>query len=564
MSLQITAGGQSLKTDIVLKRTPVLIKRKFMEYFVPTVLTAMANSIAMLVDSTIVNITLGINAFSAVNLMSPIVQLYVALSILLGMSCATVIAKFKGEEGGAAEKSSAVFSMSVFALLGVSLLLIVLQLLFNESIVSLLTKDAALQKLLKAYYLPFILGTPITLLTTGCVYIIRTEGRPKFASAIIFVSNAVNLVFDLLLIALFKTGIAGAAAATVIGNFVGLLMILSHFRRRNSGLKLSFRSVLSEGGFAGNLKLLLEYGISGALGAALITIRVFFLNSLVQRWGGSQALAAMSIISLCQILDSAFVAGACQTMVTLSGMLFGERDIEGLRFSFLQAMKILLISTLSITLVMELAAGAIASAYGMTGGAALSMGSEAIRICALMFPTDALTFLGIYHCISIGQNKISTLASVMNGVGFILPLGLILPRLWGLKGVWLSLPLSQLLTLLLVCLEFLKLKGRGSAFNEALDDALFSFSLNSESWTAEKEKALNARLPGREEAINALSGCLRSLDEAPSEKNRPSKNTDVRICPEITVIKNSGALLQEKDFAAADFSKVLGFNRIVL
>ena len=93
-----------------MKRTNTLIRKKFIEFFIPTVLTTMAGSIAMLVDSTIVNLTLGASAFAAVNLMTPILQVYVAISILFGLSSATIIAKIKGENKSGSEKSNLVFT----------------------------------------------------------------------------------------------------------------------------------------------------------------------------------------------------------------------------------------------------------------------------------------------------------------------------------------------------------------------------------------------------------------------------------------------------------------------
>ena len=593
----------------MLQRTRTLINKKYLEFFVPTVLTAMANSVAMLLDATIVNLALGSKAFASVNLVSPIIQLYVAISILFGLSSATIIAKIKGQDGTDARSTSASFTTAMYALLVVSALLMVVQFAFVDSIVALLTPDPTLQILLKPYYLPFITGTPITLVMTSGVYIIRTEGRPKFASSIIIVSNLVNLVFDLFLILVFHLGMTGAAVATVIGNTVGLVMFLSHFRRPDNTLGFSHRYLRGSNVLASNLKSLLAYGTSGALGAALITVRLFFLNSLVQFYGGAQALVAFSVVSLCQILDSAFVAGACQTMVPISSMLYGERDREGIRSAFSQALKILLISSVTIMLLMEIFANSIVYAYGMTDAVSMVVGAQAVRICALMFPADALTFLGLYHFISLGRNGVATSISVMSGVAFVIPLGLVLPLFMGLPGVWAALSLAQYLALayVLVVAAVLRRKQRNGLVSSATEpesetqepgvpgpeasgpvvsgpearewraQQLCSFSLNGAPWTNELEAELKAKVEagfgvrpeadtgaGFDAALCKLSACLRVLDAAPLEKHVRSKNTDVRICTDQIVIKNNGACVRAEDFPDASFSKVLGFNQIII
>ena len=69
-------------SETALKRNSVTINRKYSEYFLPTVLTAMATNIAMIVDSIIAGNILGKNAFAAINLLSPVAQLYFSLTIL--------------------------------------------------------------------------------------------------------------------------------------------------------------------------------------------------------------------------------------------------------------------------------------------------------------------------------------------------------------------------------------------------------------------------------------------------------------------------------------------------
>ena len=564
----------------MLKRTGILIKRKYMEFFVPTVLTAMANSIAMLVDSTIVNLTLGTDAFAAVNLMSPIIQLYVAISILFGMSAATLIAKFKGEDGTDINKSGAAFTTSVIMLLLTSILIMVLQFAFIDNISGLLTKDKNILSLLKLYYIPMIAGTPITLMMTSGVYIIRTEGRPRFASFIIIVSNAVNLVLDLVLILVFKLGVIGASIATVAGNSIGLLMFLSHFKRIDNTLHFSFRMISDGKAFFNNVKELLAYGVSGCTGALLITIKMFFLNSIVQKYGGAKALVAFSVVSLCQIFDSAFVAGACQTMVPISSMLFGEKDYYGIKTVFMQAFKILMISTLTIMILMEIFASSIALAYNMTDYESLKIGTEAIRICALMFPADAIVFLWLYYYISLGKNKISTSISFLNGVGFIIPLGIILPKIMGLSGVWTALALSQYFALLYVIITAIiinKKENRKTTdfFGCSESREIFAFSLNNEDWSDKMfdELKITVACKNGAESPNSsfddaymmeLSKCLYTINSASLEKRRRSKNTDVRICKDMIIIKNSGADVKEDDFGNAIFSKTLGFNHVVI
>ena len=552
-----------------MNRTKTLVRRKFIEFFIPTVLTTMANSIAMLVDATIVNITLGNDAFASVNLMSPIVQIYVAISILFGLSSATIIAKIKGENKSDTQKSNGIFTQAFMMLAVISAVLMVVQLALADRIVALLTPDPTLQQLTKSYYTPMILGTPITLLMISGVYLIRTEGRPQFASAIILVSNLVNLIFDFVLISGFRLEITGASIATVLGNLVGLVMFLSHFRRKDCTIHFSLKSMGSFRHFFTGLKELLSYGISGTLGAVLIMVKMLFLNGLVQQFGGSTALVAFSVVSLCQIFDSAFVAGACQTMVALSSMLYGEGDSDGIKFSFNQALRLLLISTISIMLILLAFAQPIVTAYGMKEAEAMSIGMNALRICVLSLPGDALTFIMLYHYISVGRNRWSTVISVLNGA-LVIPAGIVLSKAFNLTGVWMAIPAAQYLTLCCVFVKLLLDKSKRPLFGEkAGSHEICSFSLNGTAPEQEKSHLnhLTEEISGHftalpEEMLMNMLDYLRILCDAPLEKGRKTQDTDVRICEDAVIIKNMGANVCENDFKNAAYSKALGINVI--
>ena len=83
-------------SSTVLGRNAVTVNKKYTEYFLPTVLTAMATNIAMIVDSIIAGNLLGQNSLAAINLMSPISQFYFSITILFGLGASSIISFAKG------------------------------------------------------------------------------------------------------------------------------------------------------------------------------------------------------------------------------------------------------------------------------------------------------------------------------------------------------------------------------------------------------------------------------------------------------------------------------------
>ena len=225
-------------SETALKRNSVTINRKYSEYFLPTVLTAMATNIAMIVDSIIAGNILGKNALAAINLLSPVAQLYFSLTILFGLGASSVIAVAKGKNDRTLVNR--IFTTTFIAVVLLCVVLMAIQLPLAGGICSLLTKDKVLNPLLYQYYIPYILGTPLNLILLCSTYFIRTDNRPRFASNIIIVANVINLIMDYVYMGVLGMGIAGSSIATVTGYAVGFIMMITHFVSKKSTLHFDF------------------------------------------------------------------------------------------------------------------------------------------------------------------------------------------------------------------------------------------------------------------------------------------------------------------------------------
>ena len=131
-------------SSTVLGRNAVTVNKKYTEYFLPTVLTAMATNIAMIVDSIIAGNLLGQNSLAAINLMSPISQLYFSITILFGLGASSIISFAKGRRDE--KQANRVFTSTFIVLIALSVIFIAIQLPLADSISSLLTKDAELNR----------------------------------------------------------------------------------------------------------------------------------------------------------------------------------------------------------------------------------------------------------------------------------------------------------------------------------------------------------------------------------------------------------------------------------
>lgn len=556
-----------------MKRNNQLISSKYLEYFVPTVLTAMATNFAAIVDSGIVGNLMDSTALSVINILLPVVQIYASISILFGIAGSVIIATARGRAGSDTISSDRAFTVICTSLLGISVILLVLQLVFMDDIISVLTPVESLRPLVREYYIPVIFATPVTLLMSSLVHIIRTDNRPKFATLIIIVANTVNLIFDIIFIRFFHLGLTGASLATVIGSLAGLIIVISHFRSDKCSIHWYKPILRNFREFFQCFSSLLANGISGAIGMILSTAKLLFLNLLIQHYGGKPGIVAFSTVSFCMILESAFVTGGCQAMVPIVSLLYGEKDYTGIRMAFRKALQILTVCSIGITALIEIFPQLPALVYGIDK-AEVPLTVTAIRICAPMLIGDALTFLFIYLYMCTENKSFSTLISVLNGIVLIIPIGLLSGRLFGINGIWAALTISQFAALLAVIVGAIWLKrwrNSDSIYLLAKPDAseVLAFSANSHT---SFEEVIQEVTNVSTEDTGRLVGELLSLVFQNDASSSRLKLTDVRIVKSdgyIILIKNNGAILSKESltplmnqYPTLQFVDAVGFKII--
>jgi len=578
-----------------IARNAVTVNKKYIEYFIPTVLTAMANNIAMIVDSVIAGNLIGGNALAAINLLSPVSQLYFALTVLFGLGASTVISIAKGRRDG--EYADKVYTVSLFTVLAVSFILVAVQLPLSGKICGLLTSDPELFSLLHKYYIPFIIGTPLNLLLLCASHIIRTDGRPTFASNIIIIANVVNLVMDFVYMGVFKMGIAGSSIATVTGYAVGFVIMIFHFIKHRNTVHINMSVFKEKKQFCGVFSNLFSTGLSGALGTLLITVKLQFLNTLIQRVGGSAAMVSYSLCSSSNIFVSMFITGASQTMIPIIGVCLGEKDYDGVKYAFKRAFKILAYASLIVTAVICIAPEPIIMFFGVNTPAEIADAVPAMRINALSFPFQAFSFLFLYYFMATEKKAISTTISVVNSIVIQIPASLILAAIFGINGVWISLVAAQAGTLIVIYfITVYKKRKSGGVYKDFYliksgdDNEIISISFKGTKKNAVDVSEYIANFltkHGIDRSVaNKTAIAVEEIAVSIDEKNNKKADIDIRICIEngktVIALRDNGVAFNpsESDNETAEvisgtdlvriisdnikYSRALGFNSTII
>ena len=179
-------------------------------------------------------------------------------------------------------------------------------------------------------------------------------------------------------------------------------------------------------------------------------VKMLFLNTIIQSIGGSAGMVSYSVCSSSQIFMSMFITGASQTMIPIIGVCLGEKDYDGVRYAFRRAARVLAVSSVVIMLFICIEPEPIIKFFGITSPTDIANTVPAMRINALSFPGLSFSFLLLYYYMATQKRAISTAISIINGIVILIPSALILGKFFGITGVWYSLVVAQVGTLVVV------------------------------------------------------------------------------------------------------------------
>ena len=397
------------------ERTDELIRKKFREYLLPTVLTSMAMSMASVVDGAIVGNLLGDVALAAIGLSSPIIFCINLIYLLFGiggMTCAS-IARGRREM----DQSNLIFTLTMGVGMAVTLLFsIVMQFIITPLSGSLSGGDSTLAAMLESYLRPLVFTGPALMFSSGMSLFIRTDGQPKSSAVVVIIANAVNLAFDYVLIRFFNTGIWGAGFSTTLGYIFGAVIVIPYLRSEQR----SFRFVAPGKGSLSALGNILGTGLPKGLGQITNILRSLVLNSIIISFLGSIGMSVMTVCTNAQMISFVFVGGVADALLPIVGTLFGERDDYGIRRSMKSAFTVLAVTCTALVVFLLTAPQVMGIAFGIRTEDGLAAVEPALRLFAIYLPFNAAVYLLQNFYTTTGRKRIASAMAVMDGLIFVL------------------------------------------------------------------------------------------------------------------------------------------------
>ena len=436
-----------IKEDLMYKRNYKLISGKFNELFLPTLLMSMAINISVFIDTLIVGNTLGSINISAMALISPIIILIDMIYWMVGFGGSILASVSKAERDK--EKGDMYFTSSMLLLLVIGVLFSLFGLIFLNSIVAALTSNPALAELIKRFLGVYLIGSPLLFILMGLTYFAHVDGKPKLSFYALLIANIVNLVMDLFFILVLGMDIEGAALATITGYAVGIIFMMKYFMAKDRTMKLLSLTKIK----LSSIYDIITSGFTTASGQLFLAIKLFFINTLIVLILGKSGLTAFGVCYNYLFIISILIVGTAQSMSPIVSVYNQEKDYAGVKYTINKSMKMVIVSGIIFTLIFLIFPNLLLSIFGVRDPVDLAVGINAVRIFSLSIIGTGITFIMMLYTQAIQQNKLSFIISITEGLLIPLPLALLLSRVIGADGIWISFLIAELGTIILIYLS---------------------------------------------------------------------------------------------------------------
>jgi putative MATE family efflux protein len=450
------ADNNSIPLELGTEKIGRLLK----QYALPAIIAQTASSLYNMVDSIFIGQGVGPLAISGLAVTFPLMNLSTAFGTLVGAGAATMLSVLLGQKNYKAANKVLGNVVSLNIIIG--LVFMAISLIFIDPILYFFGASENTLPYAKEYMTIILIGNVITHLYFGLNAAMRSSGFPKKAMLLTIFTVVFNTLLDPIFIFAFDLGIAGAAWATVLAQTVAMILVMSHFSNKSRAFHFE------KGIFKLDLRVAkdsLAIGMGPFLMNAAACLVTLFINQQLRDYSGDLGIGAYGICNRFIFMFIMICMGLNQGMQPIAGYNYGAKQYSRVKEVFWQTAKMGTIVT-TICFAIGMFIPRLAAGIFTHDEALLDMSAEGMRILTIGFPIVGFQMIGTNFFQSLGMVKKSIILSLSRQLLFLLPLLYALPLWHGANGVWMSFPVSDILSALLTAILLRRLFKK---FNQLKD-----------------------------------------------------------------------------------------------
>lgn len=413
--------------------------KKLLRFTVPSIVMMICTSMYGVIDGIFVSNYIGKMSLAAINFIMPVLYIFAMFGYMFGAGGSALVSKTLGE--GDRKRANGLFSLFVYISIIFGVFMTVSGYFFMRPLVQWFGAEGELLEQSLIYGHIFLLALTAWILMYVFQLFFITAEKPKLGLMVTIASGVTNIVLDALFIVVFEWGIAGAAAASAIGQLVGGVFPIVYFARENSSILrltkpvIDFKAILQ--GFANGSSELVS-GMSASFGSILYNVQLL-------KYAGENGVAAYGVLMYISMIVTSIFNGYSSGIVPVIGYHYGARNHDELKSLLKKSVIVVGLFSTSIFTLSELLAYPIAKVY-------VGYDEELMRITTQGFFVYSFAFLFMGMAVfassfftALNNGTVSAMVAFLRTLVFETTAIILLPIVFGVDGIWGSIVLAELM-----------------------------------------------------------------------------------------------------------------------
>lgn len=422
-------------------------------FTLPSIIMLIFMSFYTIVDGIFVSRLIGTNAFSAINIIFPILSVSIALGIMFGTGTSAIVSMKLGQ--GKQNEANRNLTFVVLFTVTLGIVISIFLYTFLEKIIVLLGANENIYKYCYSYALPIIIFIPANILQCLFESLFVAKGKPHVGLIVIILGGISNIVFDYLFIVVFKIGISGAAIATGIGWCIPSIYGLLYFAIDKKSA-LHFVKPKIEWNV---LWKVITNGSSEMVSNISTGITTFLFNIILMHFLGEDGVAAIAIILYLDFLLVAISIGYSVGISPLISFNYGCKNHDNLKRLYKLSSKFCAVIGIFITLITIIFSKELAGIFTEKGTHVYNLAVTGLNIYSFGYLFKGFNIFSSAMFTALNNGKISAILSFMRTLVLLTLSLLTLSALFGVSGIWFASPFTEVFAFLICVFFIMKFKN---------------------------------------------------------------------------------------------------------
>ena len=415
------------------------VLKDFVKYVSSNIMGMIGLSCYILADTFFIARGIGADGLTALNLALPVYSVINGAGLMISMGGATRYSISRGN--GDKQAFRDIFSHALYFTIILSILIVILGITSTKSLALLLGADGNTLDMTSSYLRILMLFTPFFMCNNLLTCFVRNDGAPELAMTGMLIGTLGNIILDYLFIFPLHLGMKGAAMATTAAPCMGILILSTHFWRRKN--QFHFHIVRP------SLRRLFDIcalGASSLIAELSSGVVIIVFNLILLKISGNLGVAAYGIIVNIALVLISIYTGIAQGIQPIISRNYGSREYDSIKKALRYAL--LLSAALSVLsyAIMFLYATPITALFNKDENPILAaMAEQGIQMYFTALPFVGTNIIAAAYLSCINRPGQAFLLSGLRGFLLIIPVAFLLSFLFGMTGVWLAQPITELL-----------------------------------------------------------------------------------------------------------------------